>query len=99
MKLGAVELEHFGEPCHFCRKVCTAETGENHAGMRLPMAKHQLAKVSIVRDHHSPLPMGQCEDLLVGQIMRMLAADPYDVVAPCNEVGDETGVEHTPILP
>jgi hypothetical protein len=68
------------------------EAKQDHTGMRLMLHEDELTKIPVVGDERAALPVGDSEDIGIGQARRMIADDPCNIVAPFFEIQDDAQI-------
>src|SRR5512144_1037553 len=71
-------------------KAVGGEPQIDDARVRLAMAKDELTEIAVIGDKDAALALGYGEDLLIGQSMGIVTANPSGVVTPLCEPGNET---------
>jgi hypothetical protein len=75
------------------RRESKAEGGETQiydTRMRLAMAKDEFTEIAVIGDKDAALPLRYGKDLLIGQSMGIVTANPPGVVTTLGEPGNET---------
>jgi hypothetical protein len=87
-----VILQYGIEVFDFGLKAGSGESKEKNAGVREALVKDQFAEIPVSNEQNTLLVPGDCQDILIGRAMRVVARDGRNVMAKLTKVGNQPEV-------